>query len=100
MGIEGHSHGSYGYRKDELKTRLARIEGQIRGIGKMVDEDKYCVDILTQISAVRAALERVALGVLDDHVKGCIADSVDEGDPRAKIEELMEVIERFVALRK
>lgn len=100
MGIDEHSHGSYGYRKDELKTRLARIEGQIRGIGKMVEEEKYCVDILTQISAVRAALERVALGVLDDHVKGCIADSVEDGDPSAKLDELMGVIERFVALRK
>ncbi|HEU4480861.1 MAG TPA: metal-sensitive transcriptional regulator, partial [Actinomycetota bacterium] len=54
-----HQHGSYGYRKDELGARLRRIEGQVRGIEKMVDEEKYCIDILTQIAATRAALERV-----------------------------------------
>lgn len=101
MGIKGHHHGSYGYRKEELGKRLARIEGQIRGIGKMVEDEQYCVDILTQISAVRAALDKVALGVLDDHVKGCVADAVAEGsDPREKLDELVGVIDRFVSLRK
>lgn len=91
--------GSYGYRKEELRKRLSRIEGQVRGIDRMVDEEKYCVDILVQIAAVRAALDRVALGVLEDHVRGCVATS-DPGHTEAMAEELLEVIERFVALRR
>lgn len=100
MSETAHDHGSYGYRKDDLRARLARIEGQIRGIDRMVDDEKYCVDILTQIAAVRAALDRVALGVLEDHVNGCVADAVATGDEKAKLGELLEVIERFVALRR
>jgi DNA-binding FrmR family transcriptional regulator len=91
--------GSYGYRKDELRKRLSRIEGQVRGIDRMVDAEKYCIDILTQIAAVRAALDRVALGVLEDHVKGCVANS-DPGQAEAMAEEILEVVERFVALRR
>lgn len=94
--------GSYGYRKSELRARLGRIEGQIRGISKMVEDEKYCIDILTQIAAVRSALERVGLGVLEDHVNGCVADAMrsQRGDAREHIEELLEVVERFIALRK
>jgi len=91
--------GSYGYRKDELSARLNRIEGQVRGIGRMVEDEKYCVDILVQVAAIRAALDRVALGVLEDHVKGCVAGSTP-GEAEAMAEELLEVIERFVALRR
>ena len=90
--------GSYGYRKDELRKRLSRIEGQVRGIDRMVDDEKYCVDILVQIAAVRAALDRVALGVLEDHIKGCVA--AEPGESEAMAEELLEVVERFVALRR
>lgn len=92
--------GSYGEHKADLSSRLNRIEGQIRGIARMVGDDEYCVDILTQVAAVRAALDRVALIVLDDHIKGCVADAVGTDDKDAKIEELVEVLERFVALRK
>jgi DNA-binding FrmR family transcriptional regulator len=91
--------GSYGYRKEELRKRLSRIEGQVRGIDRMVDDEKYCVDILVQIAAVRAALDRVALGVLEDHVKGCVAGS-EPGESEAMADELLEVVERFVALRR
>jgi DNA-binding FrmR family transcriptional regulator len=94
--------GSYGYRKSELQARLGRIEGQVRGISKMVEDEKYCIDILTQIAAVRSALERVGLGVLEDHVNGCVADAMSSKpeDSREYIDELLEVVERFIALRK
>jgi DNA-binding FrmR family transcriptional regulator len=92
--------GSYAYRKDELATRLKRIEGQVRGLTRMVDEEKYCVDILTQISAVQAALERVSLGVLQDHLKGCVLGEDSAGHPEHGVDEVMGVIERFVSLRR
>ncbi len=91
---------SYGYRKDELGRRLSRIEGQVRGIGRMVDDEQYCVDILTQIAAVQAALDRVALGVLEDHVNGCVSSAVPTEEGRNRLSELMGVLDRFVALRR
>jgi DNA-binding FrmR family transcriptional regulator len=91
--------GAYGQRKSELRRRLSRIEGQVRGIDRMVDEEKYCVDILVQIAAVRAALDRVALGVLEDHIKGHVVTS-EPDETEAMAEELLEVIERFIALRR
>ncbi|MGH2734472.1 MAG: metal-sensitive transcriptional regulator [Actinomycetota bacterium] len=94
------ARGSYGYRKDQLRRRLGRIEGQVRGITRMVDEEKYCVDILTQISAIQAALDRVALGVLEDHVNGCVSQAVATDEGRERLEELVGVLERFVALRR
>lgn len=100
VSVAQPARGSYGYRKDDLRKRLSRIEGQIRGIGRMVDDEQYCVDILTQVAAVQAALDRVALGVLDDHVKGCVADSEGRADRSERLNELMRVIERFVALRR
>ena len=104
MGIEiagAGSINSYGHRKDELKARLVRVEGQVRGIQKMVDEEKYCVDILTQISAVRAALDKVAVGVLEDHVKGCVMDAAKGGKgAEHHLEELMTVVERFIAIKR
>ena len=63
----------YTATKHQLQTRLSRIEGQVRGVSKMVDEDRYCIDVLTQISAVRAALDKVALGLLDGHTRHCLA---------------------------
>lgn len=92
--------GSYGYRKDDLSRRLGRIEGQIRGIGRMVGEEKYCVDILTQIAAVQAALDRVAVGVLEDHVNGCVAEAAGSPLGKERLDELVGVVERFVALRR
>ena len=65
----------YTASKDALQRRLARVEGQIRGVSRMVDEDRYCIDVITQISAIQAALDKVALGLLDDHAKHCIVDA-------------------------
>ncbi len=81
--------------KDHLQTRLRRIEGQVRGLQRMIDEDQYCIDILTQLSSVAAALRAVGMGVLDDHVRHCVAQSIENGDGDAKIEELMAAVARF-----
>lgn len=89
--------GSYAHRKEDLKRRLSRIEGQVRGIGRMVDDEKYCVDVLTQVAAIRAALDRVAVAVLEEHVQGCIGDGSQETSER--LEELVHVVERFVSLK-
>jgi DNA-binding FrmR family transcriptional regulator len=83
--------------KASLEKRLNRIEGQVRGLSKMVDEDRYCIDIVTQISAVRAALRRVEEEVLRDHVAHCVEHAIssgDKADQREKIAELMAVISR------
>ncbi|HEX2050777.1 MAG TPA: metal-sensitive transcriptional regulator [Actinomycetota bacterium] len=98
--MDAHRHGSYGYRKDDLRKRLGRIEGQVRGIARMVDEEQYCVDILTQVAAVQAALDRVALGVLRDHVNGCVKESLEGDGGTEHVAELVDVFERFVALRR
>jgi CsoR family transcriptional regulator, copper-sensing transcriptional repressor len=85
-----------------LHNRLRRIEGQVRGLQRMVDEDAYCVDILTQVAAVQTALEQVAVNVLDGHVRHCVADAVagtDEGDADAKLDELMAAVRRFAKVR-
>jgi len=90
----------YGYSqdKDAYLKRLRRIEGQVRGLQRMVDEDKYCIDILTQISAVTRALESVALGLLDQHLSHCVADAIAEGGDTAtaKIREASEAVARLV----
>jgi DNA-binding FrmR family transcriptional regulator len=85
-----------GYSKDKrkIKARLGRIEGQVRGVSRMVDEDKYCIDVLTQVNAAKAALDRVAMLLLEDHVKGCVVDAVREGRDE-KVEELMGAVARF-----
>jgi DNA-binding FrmR family transcriptional regulator len=83
--------------KDSCQKRLGRIEGQVRGLSKMVAEDRYCIDIVTQISAVRAALRRVEEEILKDHVSHCVEHAISSGDKvdqRKKISELMEVIGR------
>jgi len=83
--------------KSSLKKRLGRIEGQVRGLSKMVDEDRYCIDVVTQISAVRAALRRVEEEILKDHVSHCVEHAIasgDEADQRQKIAELMAVVGR------
>jgi DNA-binding FrmR family transcriptional regulator len=85
-----HTHG---YTKDKaaLVTRLHRIEGQVRGIEKMVEDDRYCIDILTQIGAVNTALESLAFKILDEHVRHCVA-----GEPsQEKVEELLAAVHRF-----
>lgn len=83
--------------KSSVLKRLKRIEGQVRGIARMVEDDRYCIDILTQIAAVRAAMRRVEDEVLRDHVGHCVEHAIRSGDPeeqRAKIAELMEVFAR------
>jgi DNA-binding FrmR family transcriptional regulator len=85
-----------------LHNRLRRIEGQVRGLQRMVDEDAYCVDILTQVAAVQTALEQVAVNVLDGHVRHCVADAVggaDEAEAGDKLDELMAAVRRFAKVR-
>jgi DNA-binding FrmR family transcriptional regulator len=94
----------YGYTKDKaaVVTRLHRIEGQVRGIEKMVDEDRYCVDILTQISAATTALESLALQILDEHIRHCVAGALasgDEADAKQKTDELLQAVQRFARAR-
>jgi CsoR family transcriptional regulator, copper-sensing transcriptional repressor len=92
----------HGYDKAALTKRLRRIEGQVRGLEKMVEDDRYCIDVLTQISAVSKALESVALEILDDHVKHCVAGALTSGDERdaaAKTEELLAAVQRFARSR-
>ena len=87
----------YTETKDQLHKRLRRIEGQVRGIQKMVDEDRYCIDILQQMSAVQAAMDKVALGLLDDHVKHCMAEGADDEKRRQEMsEEMMGAVGRLV----
>ena len=92
----------HGYDKAALSKRLHRIEGQVRGIERMVDDDRYCIDILTQISAVNTALESLALSILDDHVRHCVAGALasgDTADAQAKTGELLEAVRRFAKTR-
>jgi len=96
------THDTHGYDKDALGRRLRRIEGQVRGIEKMVEDDRYCMDVLTQIGAVSKALESVALEVLDDHVRHCVAGALASGDETAaaeKSEELLAAVQRFARVR-
>jgi DNA-binding FrmR family transcriptional regulator len=87
----------YSATKDQLLNRLARVEGQVRGIARMVEEDRYCIDVITQISAIQAALEKIALGLLDGHVRVCMAsDGGAPADPDERIEELMGAVGRLV----
>jgi DNA-binding FrmR family transcriptional regulator len=88
----------YGYDKEALIKRLHRIEGQVRGIERMVEQERYCIDILTQVGAVKTALESVALQLLDDHVMHCVADALAAGDKKVaadKSRELLAAVERF-----
>ncbi|WP_368862496.1 metal-sensitive transcriptional regulator [Frankia sp. Mgl5] len=94
----GKSHHGYANSKDEYTARLRRIEGQVRGLQRMVAEDKYCIDILTQVSAATRALQSVALGLLSDHLAHCVAQAVAEGGPAAdeKVREATAAIARLV----
>jgi len=86
----------YTATKDQLLTRLKRIEGQVRGVEGMVEDDRYCIDVLTQISAVQAALDKVALGLLDDHARHCVIDGHGEGSPEELTDELMAAVGRLM----
>jgi CsoR family transcriptional regulator, copper-sensing transcriptional repressor len=89
----------YGYtrRKKDLQDRLRRIEGQIRGVQRMVEEDAYCLDILTQLNSISGAVKAVGLGLLDDHVRHCVRASLEQGEGDEKVEELVSAVARFAA---
>jgi DNA-binding FrmR family transcriptional regulator len=96
-----HAHG-YTKDKNALVKRLHRIEGQVRGIERMVEDDRYCIDVLTQIAAVNTALESLAFKILDEHVRHCVAGALtsgDEEDAAAKTEELLGAVHRFARTR-
>ena len=87
----------YAVSKDDYLKRLRRIEGQIRGLQRMIDEDAYCIDVLTQVSAASRALQGVAIGLLDEHVRHCVRDAADDGgNADAMVSEAMKAIERLV----
>ena len=88
----------YSLSKDDYLTRLRRIEGQVRGLQRLVDEDTYCIEVLTQISSVTKALQGVGVGLLDEHIRHCVRNAVQEGGEAgdAKIEEVVTAIERLL----
>jgi DNA-binding FrmR family transcriptional regulator len=86
----------YSATKDQLQGRLRRIEGQVRGVERMVEEDRYCIDVLTQISAIQAALDKVALGLLDDHTHHCVIGAQDLDEREARTDELMDAVGRLM----
>ncbi len=96
----GEAVMAYGYAasKEDYLKRLRRVEGQVRGLQRMVDEDKYCIDILTQVSAATKALQAVAIGLLEDHLSHCVAEAIAEGgdSATAKISEASDAIARLV----
>lgn len=113
IGHEGRYHTPQGYAilvamtaptpirgytasKDQLLARLRRVEGQVRGIEKMVDDDRYCIDVLTQISAIQAALDKVALGLLDGHARHCMHEGAAEGRADEMATEMMAAVGRLM----
>jgi DNA-binding FrmR family transcriptional regulator len=86
----------YTKHKQDVQARLRRIEGQVRGISAMVEEDRYCIDVLTQVGAAKAALDRVALILLADHTEHCVAEAIQAGKGGAKVRELNGAVERLV----
>ena len=92
------THRGYSIKKDDYTKRLNRIEGQVRGIRRMIDEDTYCIDVLTQVSATTSALQSVALGLLDEHLRHCVSEAVAAGGPEgaAKVAEATDAIRRLV----
>ena len=98
MDAAEHTHHGYIAKKDDYLRRLKRIEGQARGLQRMVEEEKYCIDILTQVSAMTSALQSVALGLLDEHLAHCVVDAARAGGPDAevKLKEASDAIARLV----
>ena len=85
----------YTMNKKDLQDRLRRIEGQVRGLQRMVEEDTYCIDVLTQLNSVNAALKAVGMGLLDAHVRHCVRESIEQGQGDQKVEELMAAVGRL-----
>jgi len=96
MATETTPSRGYSADKDQLGKRLRRIEGQVRGIEKMVEADRYCIDVLTQIAAVQAALDKVALGLLDGHARHCVIGGHAAGEPEELTDELMASVARLL----
>ena len=96
MPAETRTARGYTASKDQLLKRLRRIEGQVRGVERMVEEDRYCTDVITQISAVQAALDKVALGLLDGHARHCVIEGHGEGGPEQLTDELMGAVGRLM----
>ena len=96
--VYGRSMRGYTQDKDAYLKRLRRVEGQVRGLQRMVEEDTYCIDVLTQISAATRALQAVAIGLLEDHLGHCVTEAIEEGGPdaQAKVREATEAISRLV----
>ena len=88
----------YSATRGDLLRRLARVEGQVRGVGRMVEQDRYCIDVLAQISAVQAALDKVALGLVDDHARHCVVGA-EASEREHRTEELMSAVGRLVTRR-
>jgi DNA-binding FrmR family transcriptional regulator len=86
----------YTMQKQQLQTRLRRIEGQVRGVARMIDEDKYGVDVVTQVAAIQAALDKVSLGLLDGHIRGCVREEIRSGRGEETVDELLEVMDRVL----
>lgn len=82
--------------KDDLQERLRKIEGQVRGIQRMIEEDRYCVDVLVQLAAVRAAMNKVGLSLMEGHARGCMQAAARRGEGDEAVSELMDVLERFM----
>jgi CsoR family transcriptional regulator, copper-sensing transcriptional repressor len=95
---EATAVAGYEMQKEQILKRLARIEGQVRGIARMVDEDRYCIDVLDQVSAITRALQQVSIGLVHDHLGHCVAEAVREGGPDvdAKLDEATAAIARLV----
>ena len=85
----------YAMGKDDLLARLRRVEGQVRGLQRMVEEERYCIDVLTQVNSAVAALRAVGMGLLDDHVRHCVRDSIRADGGDEKVEELVNAVARF-----
>src|SRR6478609_5181573 len=92
----GGSMAGYSGAKEDYLARLRRIEGQVRGVHRMVEDDTYCIDVLTQISAATRALQAVAIGLLEGHLAHCVVDAARNGDPEQKIKEATDAISRLV----
>jgi DNA-binding FrmR family transcriptional regulator len=93
--MSDHTRG-YATKKDDYAKRLSRIEGQVRGLQRMIEEDTYCIDVLTQVSAVTKALQAVAVGLLDEHVRHCVRNAVAEGD-EATLETMVDESTKAIA---
>jgi len=91
-----HTHGYY-ESKDQILKRLKRAEGQVRGIARMVEEDKYCIDVLTQVNAVQAALDKVAIELIRDHTRHCMTHITDEAEQNLKADELASAVSRMLS---